>query len=247
MALCLARSNPELLLAKKHSRSQDARIERVADAVEARSDFLVDIKNALSDCGDELQRLKSLAGQHKARDNVARATFAVLNMADTFDSLDFNESGTIDIAELRRGLHQLGMESHSNQADAIIERYTHDAQIDIKVGRASQQQHSTYHLSPLIAPSLPPCHTGLGDHRKASDDYTAVGGAEWLVGGEGRRAHRVSNVGRGEGRKVPCADVFGVRHGRFEVTACERACGRDGESEHDIAVVRAKYSCRHLS
>ena len=72
MALCLARSNPELKLAKKHSRSQDARIERVADAVEARSDFLVDIRNALSDCGDELQRLKSLAGQHKARDNVAR-------------------------------------------------------------------------------------------------------------------------------------------------------------------------------
>lgn len=99
---------------------------------QAKGDLYEDIRNSVDDMRDELHAIKEQAGRHKARDNVAKATRAVLHLADTFDMLDLNSSGAIDVAELRRGLHHLGMDSHSAQANAIIERYAHHQTIDIK-------------------------------------------------------------------------------------------------------------------
>ena len=111
----------------------DQRLEAMNDALEAEADFDEDIKHGMQDMKEELQQIEVLAGQRKAKENVARISTAVLNLTDTFDSLDRNESGSIDVTELRRGLHTLGMDSHSAQASAIIDRYTRDQTIDIKV------------------------------------------------------------------------------------------------------------------
>jgi calmodulin len=111
----------------------DKRLEKMNDALEAKADFYEDIKHGMQEMKEELQQIEVLAGQRKAKENVARISSAVLNLTDTFDSLDRNESGSIDVTELRRGLHTLGMDSHSAQASAIIERYTRDQTIDIKV------------------------------------------------------------------------------------------------------------------
>ena len=111
----------------------DQRLEAMNDALEAEADFDEDIKHGMQDMKEELQQIEVLAGQRKAKENVARISSAVLNLTDTFDSLDRNESGSIDVTELRRGLHTLGMDSHSAQASAIIDRYTRDQTIDIKV------------------------------------------------------------------------------------------------------------------
>ena len=111
----------------------DQRLEAMNDALEARADLFEDIKHGVQDMKEELQQIEVLVGQRKAKENVARISTAVLNLTDTFDSLDRNESGSIDVTELRRGLHTLGMDSHSAQASAIIDRYTRDQTIDIKV------------------------------------------------------------------------------------------------------------------
>ena len=111
----------------------DQRLEAMNDALEAEADFDEDIKHGMQDMKEELQQIEVLVGQRKAKENVARISTAVLNLTDTFDSLDRNESGSIDVTELRRGLHTLGMDSHSAQASAIIDRYTRDQTIDIKV------------------------------------------------------------------------------------------------------------------
>jgi centrin-1 len=135
MVSCLLRSEDqrELRLASKKLTQQDGRIDRLHDKLEATGDFLADIRHDVSDMMDVIEHFREIAGQQKAKENIARATSAVLDLANTFDMLDVNDSGAIDIAELRRGLHQLGLESHSAAANAIIDRYTHEEQIDIKV------------------------------------------------------------------------------------------------------------------
>ena len=62
-----------------------------------------------------------------------RRPITVLHLTETFDTLDKNDSGGIDVSELRRSLSLLGMGSGSPQADAIIE-YCPDGSgwIDIK-------------------------------------------------------------------------------------------------------------------
>jgi len=125
--------DPELKAMSVELQQQDKRLDAMTDALEAKGDFYEDIRSGMDDMKDELQRIQALAGQQKARVNVKRATQAVLHLTDTFDQLDLNSSGAIDVAELRRGLHLLGMDSHSAQANAIIERYTHDMTVDIKV------------------------------------------------------------------------------------------------------------------
>jgi len=117
----------------QHMKQQDRRIDAMTDALEAKGDFYEDIRVGMDDMRDELHQIAVMAGQRKARDNVKKATQAVLHLTDTFDMLDLNASGAIDVAELRRGLHHLGMDSHSAQANAIIERYTHHQTIDVKV------------------------------------------------------------------------------------------------------------------
>ena len=112
---------------------QERRLNAMHDALEARGDLYADIHNSVVDLSEKLDEIKTQAGRAKAKNNVARATRAVLHLTDTFDTLDRDATGTIDEAELRRGLHELGMESHSDMANAIIERYTHNQSIDIKV------------------------------------------------------------------------------------------------------------------
>ena len=136
MASCVvARGiDPDLKAAKRVLGTQHDRLERVSDKLEHDfGDLYEDLKEGIQDMTAELSRLHSGAGRLKAMDNVARATNAVLNLSETFDQLDVNSSGTIDVVELRRGLHLLGMDSHSAQANAIVERYTKDSMIDIKV------------------------------------------------------------------------------------------------------------------
>ena len=134
MAACFApRVDPDLRAAMTLLHRQDARIDAMGDALEASGDFYTDMRHSCADLIDELEQMRAGAGRIKALDNVARATSAVLHLADTFDKVDVNGSGSIDVAELRRGLHLLGMDSHSAQANAIVDRYTHDAVIDIKV------------------------------------------------------------------------------------------------------------------
>ncbi len=125
--------DPVLRPIEQQLQMQDRRLDAMSDALEAKGDLYEDIKLGMNEMKDELDQIAALAGQRKARHNVARATQAVLHLTDTFDALDLNSSGSIDVAELRRGLHNLGMDSHSQQASAIIERYTYNQTIDIKV------------------------------------------------------------------------------------------------------------------
>mmetsp|Transcript_20812 Transcript_20812/g.53106 ORF Transcript_20812/g.53106 Transcript_20812/m.53106 type:complete len:565 (-) Transcript_20812:409-2103(-) len=133
--LCVAPrgADPELTAVTKHLTDQDRRLHTVEDALEANGDLYEDLRASVDEMRDELSQIQAMAGQAKARQNVKKATQAVLHLTDTFDQLDRNASGSIDVAELRRGLHLLGMDSHSAQANAIIDRYTHDQSIDVKV------------------------------------------------------------------------------------------------------------------
>ena len=113
---------------RAHASAQDALMSRL----EQRGEFLHDLRHDLVDMSDQLEELRMTAGKVKAQQNVAKATTAVLHLADTFDTLDKNASGGIDAGELRRGLGHLGLDSHSPQAEAILKRYTENRWIDIK-------------------------------------------------------------------------------------------------------------------
>jgi hypothetical protein len=132
LACLMPRRDPELRAADKRLVKQHERLDAMADALEAEGDLINDLKHDIVDMTDQLELLRTRAGRQKAHDNVAKATSAVINLVDTFDKLDINSSGAIDVSELRRGLHHLGMDSHSAQANAIIERYTDHQTIDIK-------------------------------------------------------------------------------------------------------------------
>lgn len=127
------RSAQDLKAVTKHSKQQDKRLDAIEDALESKGDLYEDIRQDVVDLREELENMKQLAGQHKAKVNLAKASTAVLHLADTFDQLDLNSSGSIDVAELRRGLHLLGLDSHSTQANMVVERYTDHQTIDIKV------------------------------------------------------------------------------------------------------------------
>ena len=111
------------------------RIDALKDKLQEQREFVHDLRYDLVDMSDEVERLRGLVGNMKARQNVAKATTAVLHLAETFDSLDKNASGGIDAGELRRGLEKLGLASHSPQAELILKRYTDETTnkwIDIK-------------------------------------------------------------------------------------------------------------------
>ena len=128
----MTRGDSELKGMRGTLRQQAERLDRVEDALESKADLYDDLRHSLKDMSSELADIKAGAGRLKAMQNIQKATTAVLNLAQTFDTLDVNSSGSIDIGELRRGLHMLGMDSHSAQANMIIQRYTHDQVIDIK-------------------------------------------------------------------------------------------------------------------
>ena len=126
------RGNQDIREVTKHLAAQEQRLDAVADALDAKGDLYEDIRCSVADMKDELSEIVERAGREKAKVNVEKATKAVLHLADTFEMLDLNSSGVIDVAELRRGLHHLGMDSHSAQANMIVERYSHHSTIDIK-------------------------------------------------------------------------------------------------------------------
>jgi Ca2+-binding EF-hand superfamily protein len=133
MACLVSRGiHPELKAFKSELKKQGQRLEDMSDKLEY-DEVFTDLKHGIADLQSELDDLRSKGGKLKAMENVRRATHAVLNLASTFNELDVDASGTISVAELRRGLHLVGLDSHSEQANAIVERYTHDATIDIKV------------------------------------------------------------------------------------------------------------------
>lgn len=114
---------------------QDRRIDEMHERLEGSSEQVTSMKHAVAEMMDELEMMRQGAGRLKAKLNVEKAHNAVLHLADAFDALDKNGSNGIDVAELRRGLGSLGMDSHSPQAAAIIERYTdtdHKGMIDAK-------------------------------------------------------------------------------------------------------------------
>lgn len=113
-----------IMEARRRLEIQDARIDRLREKLEDRGEQIVDMRHAVSDMMDDLENMRHGAGRLRALSNVEKATNAVLNLSDTFDSLDKNSNGNIDLAELRRGLSLLGMDSHSPQADAILKRYS---------------------------------------------------------------------------------------------------------------------------
>jgi hypothetical protein len=126
------RSDPEVRDVRRQLKEQDNRMNAVQDAIEGYGDLYEDLRNSIGDMKGELNEVMNMAGRRKAKMNVEKATKAVLHLADTFDMLDLNGSGNIDVAELRRGLHLLGMDSHSAQADLIIDRYSRTEKIEIK-------------------------------------------------------------------------------------------------------------------
>ena len=130
---CALNRHSELKDARKQFKTMDSRLQRLDDALEASGDFYDDLRGDLDSMTEQLQQLKGGAGRKKAQQNFAFATTAVLHLSDTFDKLDVNSSGGIDVNELRRGLHLLGLDSHSKSAESIIQRYSIDHKwIDVK-------------------------------------------------------------------------------------------------------------------
>jgi calcium-binding protein CML len=133
LAQCAYRFGPLRPLERK-SRQQNKRLDALADKLVSKGELITDLRHGIVDMVDELASLRLGLGRVQAASNVAKATNAVLHLTETFDTLDKNDSGGIDVSELRRGLSLLGMGSHSPQADAIIEKYCPDGSgwIDIK-------------------------------------------------------------------------------------------------------------------
>ena len=97
-----------IMEARRRLEIQDARIDRLREKLEDRGEQIVDMRHAVSDMMDDLENMRHGAGRLRALSNVEKATNAVLNLSDTFDSLDKNSNGNIDLAELRRDCLSLG-------------------------------------------------------------------------------------------------------------------------------------------
>jgi len=117
---------------ERHLHDQDARLDRLQASLEASGDSYADMRSGTADMMDEIEKLRRTAGQMLAKTNVAKATSAVLNLADAFDHFDVNSSGGIDADELDKGLAHVGLDSHSHAARAIVKRYAGKGHIGVK-------------------------------------------------------------------------------------------------------------------
>ena len=112
---------------------QDDRLSRLRSEVEEKQELFhamtADAASMLADLG----AIRKHTGKLVSRANVAKASSAARDVAATFSRFDVDRSGGVDVAELRAGLSQIGLDSHSPQARAIVGRYSHHGDaIDVK-------------------------------------------------------------------------------------------------------------------
>ena len=116
------------------SRTQDERIEALQDKLHDRTELHEELKMEHEDMQVELEAMWRIIDKVDSHNMAQKTTEAVLTLADTFDHFDRDQSGGIDVAELKPALRYLGIDADTKTATDILSRYDgdNDQSIDIK-------------------------------------------------------------------------------------------------------------------
>ena len=118
----------------EQSKTQDLRIEALQDKLHDRTELHTELAMEHEDMQAELEAMWRIIDKVDSHNTAQKTTEAVLTLADTFDHFDRDQSGGIDVAELKPALKYLGIDADTKTATDILAKYDgdNDRSIDVK-------------------------------------------------------------------------------------------------------------------